>query len=200
MQIKTLKVGPLRTNCYLLIKENAALIIDPGDEAERIIATLNGVFPKAILLTHGHFDHIGALQDLKAKLKVPIYLQNEALDEYRVAKEHGEVLGISIPEPPKPDYDLTDTVKIDGFSGKVIKTPGHTKGSVCFLFGDNLFSGDTLFKGTCGRTDLPFSDHREMIISLKSLLKLLPQTVIYPGHGDQTTLRDEIRWIDEFTR
>ena len=140
-------------------------------------------------------------EEHKKKIKennssIIIYLQQEALDEYRDANFFAGYIGQGIDNPPTPDFiyhDLPDI--IEGL--EVIKTPGHTKGSVCFLLDGYLFSGDTLFKGTYGRVDLPYSNSEDMLKSLKKLSKLDDETKVMPGHGDDTVLKKEKPWIKD---
>lgn len=195
MEVRCLKLGYFRAHCYLLVKGNKALIIDPGAEPEKIIGDLEGLTVQGILITHGHFDHLGALPKIKSALKAPLYLQEEILPEYQGAKKAAKEHGFNIPDLPEPDFLLGARLEIGVFSGEVLRTPGHSAGSVCFLFDNFLFSGDTLFKGTCGRTDLLLSDEKAMRHSLKKLSELPPETKVYPGHGHFAVLGDEIPWM-----
>lgn len=187
MKIHTVIVGPLETNCYIVEDEKSkeAIVIDPGDEAEKILNFL-AIHPlkvRYIVITHGHWDHVGANWELKEKTKALILIHE--LD----------VPMLSITNSPKADRYLVDKDRIDigDLSFSVLHTPGHTPGGIC-LYNEKekvLFSGDTLFAGTCGRTDLPYSSEREMEKSLKKLLKLPAETKVYPGHGPSTTIGNE---------
>jgi len=193
MELKTIKVGPIRTNCYIIKKNDKTLVIDPGEDAEKILKISGKI--DYVLLTHGHFDHVGALKKLKENNSLTkIYLQKEALGEYKKANLFAGFVGQRIDKPPKPDVIYQELPNlINGL--EIIKTPGHTKGSVCFLLNGYLFSGDTLFKGTYGRVDLPYSNPEDMLESLKKLSQLDDDLKIMPGHGDGSILKKIKPWI-----
>ena len=157
MNIKKIVVGQLEENCYILEKNNKCIIIDPGDEASKIVDNIK--YPVVgILITHCHFDHVGALQELKEKYNI---------------KEN--------------NYN------IEGFKFEVINTPGHTNDSKTFYFKDEniMFVGDFIFKNGVGRMDLPTGSEKDMLDSLNMIFKYPEDIIIYPGHGDCTTLKDE---------
>lgn len=162
MQIKRLIVGALETNCYILEQNNMVLIIDPGDEFELINSEISNKKVIGILITHYHFDHIGALEKLKNKYDVPIY-----------------------------DYHILDgkKINIENFNFILLHTPGHTSDSVTFHFiNDNImFTGDFIFRESIGRTDLATGNMSVMMMSIDRI-KHHKDTKIYPGHGDSTTL------------
>ncbi|MGI6634288.1 MAG: MBL fold metallo-hydrolase [Christensenellales bacterium] len=183
MNIQIVPVGALETNCYVLSLEgrNDAVIIDPGDDADKIKAALGDKQVAAILLTHGHYDHTGALY---AFPDVPIYLHpndHEMLTNplLSVAKWAGD---------SKPRRKATHTVvegqvlKLAGLVIQVLHTPGHTQGCVCYAVGNDIFTGDTLFDGDYGRTDLPGGDAGQMRKSIRRLLQFAGRHA-YPGHG-----------------
>lgn len=200
-EIYKIVVGYTSTNCYIVVNpaNHEAVLIDPGDMPEKIIDRVNKleVQVKAILITHGHFDHIGAVQRMKEYFKVNVYAGEEEegilLDPYlNVSKMFGNIYKV------KPDVLLSDDADLEicGINFKVIYTPGHTKGGVCYyVFKDNiLFSGDTLFKESVGRTDLPTGDGTFLIRSIKDkLYTLSEETIVYPGHGESTTIGHEKR-------
>lgn len=201
MQIHELVVGPLKTNCYIVTSDqNHAVIIDPGFEAERIVAKIRelGAKPKFILLTHGHFDHIGGVNALKKtfpEMKSVIMREDEdiCLDPSLINKEIGVV---TQPEMLFADGDI---VKLDDLSFKFIATPGHTKGSACIICEDKLFTGDTLFSRGYGRTDLYGGSTRDMKASLKRIGALEGDYEVYPAHGPHTDLKTE-RYANPYLR
>lgn len=201
MQIHELVVGPLKTNCYIVTSDqNHAVIIDPGFEAERIVAKIRelGAKPKFILLTHGHFDHIGGVNALKKtfpEMKSVIMREDEdiCLDPSLINREIGVV---TQPEMLFADGDI---VKLDDLSFKFIATPGHTKGSACIICEDKLFTGDTLFSRGYGRTDLYGGSTRDMKASLKRIGALEGDYEVYPAHGPHTDLKTE-RYANPYLR
>ncbi len=173
MEVKRIIVGPLETNCYLSISDNEMIVIDPGDEPEKILTEIKKIKikPKYIILTHYHFDHTLAVLELKKKTEAKILIHEKEKD----------FLNFSV------DLYLKDKqkIKIGNESLKVIHSPGHTKGSICLLGKKEIFTGDTIFENGYGRTDLLGGSEKEMRESLKKLSKILkPSMVIYPGHGN----------------
>lgn len=198
MEVYTVVCGPIRENCYLLASaaKNAA-IVDPGDDAELIQNAVkeNNLTPKMILLTHGHFDHIGAVKELAALYGVPVYAaqKEEALLASANLNRAGNRYGSAERYQVSADQWLADgdTLTLDELEIKVISTPGHSAGSVCYLCGDVMFSGDTLFAGDIGRCDLYSGNFAAMLKSLERL-KALPQNYrVLPGHGPASTLDKE---------
>jgi len=200
LEIKTLVVSPFEENCYLVWEpeHHNGVIIDPGDEDELIVSQVekNGFEPQAILLTHGHGDHIGAVKPLKEKYDIPIYIGKEDAPMLQSPSENvSAVFGYEIVCPPA-DHLVSDGDVI-GF-GKmkftVIDTPGHSKGGVCYHIDRFLFCGDTLFKNSVGGTDLPGGDYETLIASIdKKLLPLPDDLICFPGHGPATTIGEERR-------
>ena len=190
MNILTLTLGPLATNCYLVWQDGQtdAVIVDPAANSRKITAALqeHGLTPVCFLLTHAHFDHIGALKPLLAAAPdARVYVGDQDKDD-----------------PCDMAYDLLtytdtyqdgDSVEAAGLSFRVLGTPGHTPGSVCLLCGEALFSGDTLFAGSYGRTDFKGGSMQDMYASLRKLAALPPQTRVLPGHGPESTIEDELR-------
>jgi len=179
VQIDRLKLGPFDTNSYILtcpLTGDSVLVDAPG-EASEILKASKGTNPRYILITHNHIDHIGALFELKSKLRIPI-------GAHRL-----DTKGL----PLQPEILLEDGEKVScgKMSLKVLHTPGHTPGSLCFLIGKHLISGDTIFPGGPGKTKSP-ADLKQIIESITSKIFVLPDdTAIYPGHGDSTLLRKE---------
>ena len=187
MMITKLTLGLYQTNCYLLSNGTDALVIDPGYESDTILDALEGLNLKAILLTHGHFDHVGAVKELVAETGCAVYIH--ASDTTMPPMMTAGPLYYT------HTYDEGDTISpIPGLELAVLHTPGHTPGSVCLLAGLDMFSGDTLFEGSCGRVDLPGGDPRQMMESLRRLASLQSDYRVHPGHGDSTTLADEKRY------
>ncbi|HOP07167.1 MAG TPA: MBL fold metallo-hydrolase [candidate division Zixibacteria bacterium] len=200
MELKTLVVGVFQVNCYLYWDPQTldGVIIDPGEEAETIIEQVDkaGFKPKAILLTHGHGDHIAAVGEIKEHFDLPLYLGDG--DQTLMANPSENVsalVGFPI-VAPEADYILTDEqdLNIGSIHFKVLATPGHTRGGVCLLDekANLIFTGDTLFWGSIGRTDFPGGSYGQLIDSIKrKLLKLPDNIVCYPGHGPETTIGSE---------
>ncbi|MFA5689988.1 MAG: MBL fold metallo-hydrolase [Kiritimatiellales bacterium] len=200
MKIDTLIVGPFEENCYLIHgTENRALIVDPGYDAGRILNELRrkNLTADAYLLTHGHADHLAALHDVCTAQPAPVYLHSA---DGAWAFGHANQIPPYYPVPQKPAVQFIHPGAGAKFSGAgheftVFETPGHTPGCICFYFEKEhiICTGDTLFKGSCGRTDLPGGDSRALTQSLKTLAALPPETAVYPGHGDSTTIGYEKR-------
>lgn len=189
MQIKNIVVGYLGTNCYLLINKNKeVIIIDPGAEANKIEKALKGIHPKYIILTHAHTDHFGAVKDLKQKYNLTIAVHSFDAEMLKIFTN----LRIDLLLEEK------NKISLGNISLSVIHTPGHSKGSICLFDGNkNLFTGDTLFADTCGRTDLLTGSDKDMNESLKKLFALDPKIKIYPGHGPSTLLKDAMKYFSQ---
>ena len=198
IHIETVVVGPFGVNCFIVWAHPAnAIVIDPGDDAKEIEAVLNthALTVGAYLLTHGHVDHVSALAGLHRSHPAPVAMAPQ--DQTWCFTETNRLLPFYT-APRKPDsawIELTDGTAcgVPDLSAEVIATPGHTPGSVCFLFrGEGvLFTGDTLFAGSAGRTDLPGGDGAALAASLTRLLRLPDSLTIYPGHGSFSTLARE---------
>lgn len=189
MRVTKLTVGELATNCYLVFQEDRddALIIDPGAEGDRIRAALEGRMPAAVLLTHGHFDHTGALGEFADS---PIYIH--PADEIMLRDASwsvGYLTGDTEPRPAATDFVQEGSkLRLAGFDITVLHTPGHTPGGVCYRIGDSLFTGDTLFQHGYGRTDFPGGDFQTLRTSLRRLLKTEEDWKVFPGHGPETSI------------
>ena len=206
MERLTIQVGGFEVNCSILNDNGKAWIVDPGQEAERIIDALakKGLEPAAVLLTHAHFDHIGAIPGLLKRFPdLPVY----------VHEKDAPMFGHPLNQLP-PEYPNTGSLKglrglrglrsVEGLEVEIIETPGHTPGGVCYYFPNFrtsqtakplnlLLSGDTLFAGSVGRTDLPGGDMATLMDSLRKLTALPDDTLVIPGHGPHTTIADEKR-------
>lgn len=187
MEITTLTLGDYMTNCYILRQEGSdkCLIIDPGYEAGRILAFMQEkhLEPEAILLTHGHFDHVGAVGDIAAETDCDVYISAADLSLPPMIT-NGKLFYTHT-------YPASGTLNLAGLTLRILPTPGHTPGSVCLLTGDTILSGDTLFRGSCGRTDLPGGSWEQIAASLKTLAALPGDYRVLPGHGEETTLEWE---------
>ena len=190
LQQFTMPLGAYQTNCYIIWAEgsDSCAVIDPGYEPDTILtrAGLLGKKVEAILLTHGHFDHVGAVREIAAVTDCKVYLCADDL-----AMPHQFTAG---------DLYYTDTytegsiVEAAGLTLKVLHTPGHTPGSICLLCDGNLYAGDTLFQGSCGRTDLPGGDWAQILQSLRRLKELPDETKVFSGHGPSSTIGEEKSW------
>ena len=195
MKLETMVLGPLATNCYILWDEQTmeAAVIDPGASGQKIadFLTANGLTLRMILLTHSHYDHIGGLRQLHELTGAPVWVSKiDSADP--AGMTHGRLI---FTDTYEDGNELTlGTIKI-----RVIATPGHTPGGVCLLAGDWLFSGDTLFAGSCGRTDFKGGDQQAMMASLKKLGQLPGNLRVLPGHMEESTL-DAERQVNPWMR
>ena len=192
-------VGPLQENCYLVRREGSdrALLIDPGDEAQKLQGAMEqlGVEPEAILLTHTHFDHIGAVAPLARATGAAVYCPREELPVLADPSAFfGAMFGPVEGWEAEHAIDGGQRLQLAGFDVDVVATPGHSPDHVTFVIDGALFSGDVLFQGSIGRTDLPGCDHATLMRSIQTLLDTLPDdTGVLPGHNDPTTLGQERR-------
>jgi glyoxylase-like metal-dependent hydrolase (beta-lactamase superfamily II) len=199
MPYLSLDVGALETNCYLFYDEAGrdCLVIDPGAEADRIMALIdqNKLLPRAIVLTHGHPDHAGAVASLMARYRIPLWLH--AADEEAMRSAAGLGLAAMFGVGPLPAVERLlrdgDTLVCGRLELKVIHSPGHSPGSVLLHGQGLLFSGDTLFRGDVGRSDLPGGDEEELRRSLAMIRELPPETIVLPGHGPASVLELELK-------
>lgn len=188
MLIKTLPVGHMEANCYVVTDESTleCAVIDPGDESNTILDYIedNRLIPRAILLTHGHFDHVGAVETLAEETSAPIWMHradySEKYEEYRYHAPAGVRF-----------FSDGDVIEVGSLRFRVLETPGHSPGSVTFRCEDALFTGDTLFRGSAGRTDLPGGDMDKLMASLRRIYDIPGDLEIYPGHMGPSTLSVE---------
>jgi len=193
MKIHTLPLGDYQTNTYIVENEGHCAIVDPGYEPETILAFLkkHALTADAILLTHGHFDHVGAVEKIVEETGCKLWMSERDWSQ--------KISPLTNYFYPIANCDFTEVqfceegeeISAAGLTFKTLETPGHTRGSVCYLCGDALFSGDTLFAGSCGRTDLPGGDWITILKSLRRLSQLSGDYTVFPGHGNSTTLSQE---------
>ncbi len=190
LKVYAMALGAYQTNCYIIHDEasKTCCVIDPGYDADLVLSKLDslGLTLEAILLTHGHFDHVGAVKELAAETGCAVYLHPEDLTM--------PPMMTAGPLYYTNTYAEGTRLTLAGLDITVLHTPGHTPGSVCLLVENTIFSGDTLFQGSCGRTDLPGGDWATITKSLHRLAALEGNFWVYPGHGGSTTLRDEKKY------
>lgn len=199
MRISNLTLGIVDTNTYFIENEENVILIDPSSESQKIIKKLNQINKplKAILLTHAHYDHIGALDNIIEKYQVPVYMSKDEFDFLTDPDKNGSSkftqYGLSKIESHANPFSLSEgPAEIEGFKFKVLHTPGHSPGSLSFVFNDFAVVGDTLFKNGIGRTDLYKGDYETLIDSIKDkLFELEGDMPLFPGHGPYTTVDDE---------
>lgn len=200
---EVLQVGPLRCNCSILGDEQTkqAIVVDPGDNISEIAALLTRYQLKviAIVITHAHIDHIGGAEKLKTATGAPVYMNESDQDLYDHLDVQAGWLGIATPKQTEIDVTARDgdTLKLADRDLQVLHTPGHTEGSICLWIPSEskLLSGDTLFRETVGRTDLPGGDGKKILTSIRDKLLGLPDdTDVVPGHGGPTTIGHERLW------
>lgn len=201
--IETYTLGPIQTNAYLLSVKDGdgserAVVIDPGMNPKRLVDRLQGVKVEAILLTHAHFDHMGGVDELRKSAGCPVYIHDLEADWLTDPRKNGSMRWQDVTPPLSTDpaeFALAEGQKLSllGAEFLVMHTPGHSPGSVSFLCGKHLFSGDVLFKQSVGRTDLPGGRERDLYDSIRNkLYKLDPEVRVYPGHGGSTTIGSEM--------
>ncbi|WP_141431604.1 MBL fold metallo-hydrolase [Bacillus sp. 03113] len=200
MKWSQIPLGPLQTNCYILKNEQkSCLIIDPGEEGERLKKYIykHELKPVAIILTHAHFDHIGAVDVLRNEFQIAVFVHQLEEDWLKEPSLNGSKYFNSTVSIKPADYTLggEQVMKIGDFSFEIFETPGHSPGSVTFYFKEEkaAFVGDALFKGSIGRTDLRGGNHKQLLKSIHDKLLTLPEeTLVLPGHGPATTIGDEM--------
>jgi hydroxyacylglutathione hydrolase len=206
MILETLTVGPLGVNCYLVgdDKTRETIVIDPGGNAREILDTLRHgrLVPIAIIATHAHFDHLLALDEVRAQTRAPFLIYVDEAELLTNAQIGARLFGFSLPQPAPADRLLRDgdDVRTGSLVFKVLHTPGHSPGGMCLLGDQCVFVGDTLFQGGIGRVDLPGGDYATLMRSIRDKLLTLPDaTIVYPGHGAATTIGAE-RQLNPFLR
>ena len=196
--VHQLSVGPLQVNCFVVAcqKTREAMVIDPGGEGPQILhlAESSGYQVKQIVNTHGHFDHIGANQQVKDATGAVLMMHEADLLLLQNARNHAQAYGLTVSPSPDPDKFLNegDVFSVGEQSFSVFHVPGHSPGSICLLSDGHLFVGDVLFAGSIGRTDLPGGDFDALVEGVREKLFRLPaETIVHPGHGPDTTIGRE---------
>lgn len=209
MLIKTIVVGPLQVSCFVIADEKSgkAMVVDPGDEPDMIMETINGskLQVQYIVCTHGHFDHVGAVGDIKNETGAKVAIHEEDLALYNSAKESAAAWGFSTENPPAPDLFVKDgdALTIGELSFEVIHSPGHSPGGICLYEKGVIVTGDTLFAGSVGRADFHGGDIEKLKKSFRRLMLLPDDTKVLPGHGPATTIGREKKmnmFAEEFLR
>jgi hydroxyacylglutathione hydrolase len=199
MEIHKIVVGQLGVNCFIVGdgKSPEVLVIDPGDEPDRIADFLDSkaLKPKVLLVTHAHFDHICAVGDLKRKYGSDFIMHEDERETYGVSRKLCISWGYETEDFPPPDRTVRegDVITVGSLAFSVIHTPGHSPGGICLRCGTHVFTGDTLFNGSIGRTDLPGGDMDTLLGSLRKLTALPGETSVHCGHSEDTTIAEEMR-------
>ena len=198
MKVVTIPAGIYAANCYLVYSENTkkAIVIDPGGDVDDIMAKIEelNLDIEYIILTHGHGDHIGGVLELKSFIDVPIAIHKE--DEYMLKNGNQNLSSQMVMGTIELNADILledgDEISFGDLTAKIIHTPGHTPGGISIKIGNSIFTGDTLFAGSIGRTDFPGGSYKEIISSIKNRIIIYPdETIIYPGHGPATNFKIE---------
>ena len=196
MEILTFPITPFLVNTYVLKDGGEALVIDPGEGAPRVLRSLDGCAVRAVVNTHCHCDHCGGNAVLKDYTQADLLIHKDELSLLRATEMQGRMFGVPITPSPEPDGFLSegDTVEVGGVSLSVILAPGHSPGHICFAGDGFIFAGDVLFAGSIGRTDLPGGSYPQLLESIRTKLLTLPDdTIVYTGHGPETTIGTERR-------
>ncbi len=208
VRVHVMEVGPLAVGCYIVehVASRKAAVIDPGDDGQAILGEIGrlGVSVDKILLTHGHFDHVGAVGLLREKTGAKVHIHEADVERMKTAKRQGMLFGLRIPDTPDPDVLVGegDRVAFATLEFLVVHTPGHTPGCVSYLLETEkmAFVGDLIFAGSIGRTDLPGGDYDTLIRAVREKIFVLPDdTTLFPGHGLATTVGEEKRSNPFFT-
>lgn len=197
MIVRSLVVGPLDVNCFIIWDEASkkAMVIDPGDEPDRIMEIINNesLSVDYIVCTHAHFDHVGAVADIKKETGAKVVIHRDELEIYHGAKDQAAFWGYDLDPLPEPEIFVKDgdEISLGGISFRVLHTPGHSPGGICLSGEGVIVTGDTLFAGAVGRTDFYGGDMNRLRESFKRLMSFPPETEVLPGHGPNSTIGRE---------
>lgn len=196
MEIFTLANGPFMVNTYLVVNGSRAFIIDPGSNIKPLLVKIESekLDLEAVIATHGHIDHIDGVNTVKKKFNVPFYVNDMDTELIQTVRMQARMFGVTDPGDISSDRNLPSSgeIEVAGLKLGLMYTPGHSKGSVSIMIEDVIFSGDTLFNFSIGRTDLPGGDYEELITSIKSKILVMPDaTRVLSGHGPETTVGRE---------
>lgn len=198
IQVRRFTVGPVAANCYLARAPGSAtlVLVDPGAEPDRILSAAEAwdAEVEAVLLTHGHMDHVGGVAEVTRRTGAPVHLHPADRDLYDRAAEHAAAYGLQVPAPPPPDHELEHGARLRaaGLEWGVRHAPGHSPGGVVLTAGGDAFVGDCVFQGSVGRVDLPGGDGETLLASIREQILTLPDdTTLWPGHGPETTVERE---------
>lgn len=208
VRVHAMEVGPLAVNCYIVehVSTRKAAVIDPGDDGEAVLGEIGklGLSVDKILLTHGHFDHVGAVGLIRKTSGAKVHIHPDDVARMKTARRQGMMFGLWVPDTPPPDVLVGEGDRV-AFADReflVAHTPGHTPGCVSYIMGSEkmAFVGDLIFAGSIGRTDLPGGDYDALIRAVREKIFILPgDTVLFPGHGPATTVGEEKRSNPFFT-
>lgn len=196
-EVHSLVVGRLQTNCYILQSQDESVLVDPGDESERILRFMKdiGASPKLMVATHTHFDHVLGVEGIRKVAHMPFAIHKQDLPILNSMQERvRQFMGLTVPPPPKVDRFLEegDTISLGQETVRVLHTPGHSPGSISLAGNGYVLTGDALFNQSIGRTDLPGGDFDTLSNSIRQkLFRLEDNTVVHPGHGPETRIGDE---------
>jgi len=199
VKVKRIISGPIEVNCYIVYDSGSSrcIIIDPGEDGQKVISAVDaGAFkPELLINTHGHYDHILSDDEIRERYNIPLAVGKDEADMISNPVKNGSALFSNPVSVKVPEILLSDNEEFQcSFTKfKVLRSPGHTEGGICLLFDEFIMTGDTLFAGTVGRTDLPGGNYGELLKSLDKIKRLDSALVIYPGHGPHTTIANELR-------
>lgn len=194
MLIRNITVGPLQANCFIIGDETSrqAIVIDPGDEPDLIMDVINEnrLEVSYIVCTHGHFDHVGAVSDIKEKTGAKVIIHKDEIEIYHAARDMAAFWGYEVERLPEPDMlvDDGDRIRVGNTNFTILHTPGHSPGGICLYGDDIIVTGDTLFAGSVGRTDFYGGDMNKLRESFNRLMSLPDETRVLPGHGPDSTI------------